>query len=287
MTRLCYKQSFLIISCFILLSCAKLETNNSPQSKPTPQLPLNQAQSILVSPNGNWTAYFFSRDQTVDYKLSAVNFDNTIIWNINQKNEAYSDAWFTPYRWSQDSRYLYFNIYATIDGNAPFYQGMGLQRLDTRNGQVTEILPSGYSEALGTVIIQHWNLAQFSLSPSDNTLAYINKSENGVELIIRDMVTNREENIFFDKYSDAGNILWSPKQDYLLFNTDPIGFIELIQLDTLIAKSIPINTNYGLELLEWLDNHSILVKDYGSGYFYLDILTSELNSVPSLLRFSN
>jgi hypothetical protein len=283
-----YKQFFLIISYFLLLSCVNLETNNLPKPKPTPQLPFNQAQTILVSPDGNWTAYFFSRDQTVDYKLTVANFDNTSIWNINQKNDAYSDAWFTPYRWSQDSRYLYFNIYATIDGNVPFYQGMGLQRLDTRNGQVMEILSSGYSEVLGTVIIQRWNLAQFSLSPSDDTLAYINKSENGVELIIRDMVTNKEESIFFDKYSDAGNILWSPKQDYLLLDTDPIGFFELVKLDLLTTKSIPVNQNQILDPLEWLNNHTILVKEYGGYYyFYLDIITTELTPVPSLLKFSN
>src|SRR5688572_3752338 len=111
MARL-YKQPFLIIFCFLLLSCANLETRNLPQPKSTPQLPLNQAQTILSSSDGNWTAYFFSRDQTVDYKLSVANFDDTIVWNINQKNDSSSDAWFTPYRWSQNSRYLYFNIYA-------------------------------------------------------------------------------------------------------------------------------------------------------------------------------
>lgn len=287
MARLCYKQSFLVISCLLLFSCANLETEKLPQPKSTPQLPLNQAQTILSSPDGNWTAYFFSRDQTVDYKLSVANFDDTIVWNINQKNDSSSDAWFTPYRWSQNSRYLYFNIYATIDGNVPFYQGMGLQRLDIQSGQVTEILSSGYSEVLETTTIRHWNLAQFSLSPSDDKLAYINRTESGVELIIRDMATNKESSVFFDRYTTAGSILWSPKQDYLLFVTDPIGFFELVKLDSLTTKSIPVNPNQILDPLEWLNNHTILVKEYGGYYFYLDIMTSELTPVQSLLRFPN
>src|SRR5688500_3415885 len=259
MARLCYKQSFLVIFCLLLFSCANLETENLSQPKPTPQLPLDQAQAILPSPDGNWTAYFFSRDQTVDYKLSVANFDDTIVWNINQENYRSSDAWFTPYRWSQDSKYLYFNIYASIDGYAPFYQGMGLQRLDIQNGQVSEILPSGYFEVLEDTTIYIWNLARFSLSPSDDKLAYINSLDNGVELIIRDMVTNKESNAFFDKYSAAGSILWSPKQDYLLFATDPIGFFELVKLDSLTTKSIPVNPNQILDPLEWLNNHTILV----------------------------
>jgi hypothetical protein len=287
MARLGHKQSFLLISCLLIFSCVNLETGSLPQPKSTPQIPLTQAETILLSPDGNWTAYFFSRDQTIDYKLSVANFDDTILWNINQKNYLSSEAWFTPYRWSQDSRYLYFNIYASIDGYAPFYQGMGLQRLDVQSGQVSEILSSGYLEALDTSTIYNWNLVQFSLSPSDDKLAYINRMDNGVELIIRDLATNNKSSVFFDKYIAAGNILWSPKQDYLLFTTDPNGFFELVKLDSLTTKSIPINNNQGLDPLEWLNIHTILVKEYGGGYFYLDIMSGELSPVPSFLRFPN
>src|SRR5688572_21818544 len=111
----CYK-SFLSILFCLLVSCSHIEKGNLPKTTPVPQLPLNQAATILPSPDGKWIAYFFGLYghynepyQSIDYKLSAANFDDTTIWNINQKNLS-GESWFIPYRWSQDSRYLYFSI---------------------------------------------------------------------------------------------------------------------------------------------------------------------------------
>jgi len=288
MAQLGYSQSFLIISCLLLSSCANLENENFSQPKPTPQLPLNQAETILPSPDGKWTAYFFGLFGRTDYKLSVANFEDTIVWNINQKNSG-GESWLVPYRWSQDSRYLYFNIYASIAGYVPFYQGMGLQRLDVQNGQVSEILPSGYFATLdsgGTTY--NWDLAEFSLSPMDDKLAYINTMEDEVQLVIRDMKTNKENSIFFDNYKIAGRILWSPKQDYLVFgasnenywSSNSLSFIELVELNSLTTKSILINTKQVTIPLMWLNNHTVFVKEYGGSYFHLDMMSEKLSPAP-------
>ena len=288
-----FYKSFLVISLFFLASCSNLKARELPITTSTPQLPLNQAETILPSPDGKWVAYIFGLFGNKDYKLSVVNFEDTIVWNINQKNFG-GESWLIPYRWSQDSRYLYFNIYAAIDGYVPFYQGMGLQRLDVQNGQVSEILPSGYPETLETRTIYNWDLAQFSLSPEDNKLAYINRMENGVQLVIRELNTNKENSIFFDKYTDAGKILWSPNQDYLVFAasngtnwSNTLGYIDLIELDTLTTKSILRDTNQVLVPLAWLSHRKILVREYGGSYFHLDIISKELSPVPPSFRFPN
>jgi len=287
----CYK-SFLLILIGLLVSCSNIETGEFSKTTSTPQLPLNQAETILLSPDGKWGAYFFGLFGSIDCKLSVANFEDTIVWNINQENFG-SEAWFVPYRWSQDSRYLYFNIYVSFDGYLPFYQGVGLQKLDVQNGQVSEILPSGYFETLNSGrTIHNWDLVQFSLSPKDDKLAYINRMENGVQLVIRDMKTNREDSIFFDKYTDAGRILWSPSQDYLVLATsngtdwsNTLSYIELVELDSLTSKSILKNMNPVIIPLMWLNEHTIFVKEFGGKYFHLNLMSEKLSPAPPSPNF--
>lgn len=292
MKRHGYHKSFLLISFWFLFSCSSTEIGSLPQPKSTPQLPLTQAETILPSPDGSWTAYFFGYDLD-NFRLSVENFDDTVVWNVNQANFG-SEASFTPYRWSQDSRYLYFNIHVAIDGYVPFYQGMGLQRLDVQNGKVSEILPSGDPITLSSTTIYDWNLVQFSLSPTDDKLAYINRMDNGVQLVIRDMRTNTESNMFFDQYIDAGSIIWSPKQDYLVLAasggtnwSNNLGFVELVEVDTLTPRTLAENENRVLDPLTWTNRYTILLKERGGPYFYLETRTEQLSPAPDLITFSN
>jgi hypothetical protein len=255
-------------------------------------VPLTRAETILPSPDGSWTAYFFGYDLD-SFRLSVTNFDDTVTWNINQKNEG-GDASFTPYRWSQDSRYLYFNIHVAIDGYVPFYQGVGLQRLDVLSGQVSEILPLGDLITLNNSTTRNWNLAQFSLSPTSDRLAYINKLNDGVQLIIRDMKTNKESILLFNQYVDAGSIIWSPEQNYLVLAastgtnwSNTSGFIELIEVNTLKSRTLAKNQAWVSDPLAWINNHTILVKERGGDYFYLDTTTEQLSPAPNLMTFPN
>lgn len=253
-------------------------------------MPLSQAETILPSPNGSWTAYFFGYDLD-NFRLSVANFDDTVVWNINQANFG-SEASFTPYRWSQDSRYLYFNIHVAIDGYVPFYQGMGLQRLDVQNGKVSEILPSGDPVTLGNTTIYDWNLVQFSLSPTDDKLAYINRMDNGVQLVIRDTKTNSEGRTFFEQYVDAGSIVWSPKQDYLVLATSSgtnwsniLSFVELVEVESLTTRTLIKNEDRVFDPLAWTNSYTILLKERGGPYFYLETTTEKLSPAPDLITF--
>lgn len=292
MSRHCYHNSFLAISFWLLVSCSNIEINSLPQPKSTPQLPLTQAESILPSPDGSWTAYFFGYDLET-FRLSVANFDDSIIWNVSQPNFG-SEASFTPYRWSHDSRYLYFNIHVAIDGYVPFYQGMGLQRLDVLNGEVLEILPDGDPITLENTTISDWNLVQFSLSPTDDKLAHISRMENGVQLVIRDIKANTESSIFFDQFIDAGSIVWSPKQDYLVLAaargtnwSDALGFVELVEIDTLTTRTLVKSEDRFFDPLAWTNNHTILLKERGGPYSYLDTITEKLSLAPDLITFPN
>lgn len=288
-----YHKFVLILSFWLLSSCSNTEIGNLSQPRSTIQAPLIQAENILPSPDASWTAYIYGYDFE-NFMLSVENFDDTVIWNVRQTNGG-DHAWFTPYRWSKDSRYLYFNIHVTIDGYVPFYQGMGLQRLDVLTGQVSEILSLGEPITLtNNFTTYNWNIVRFSLSPADDKLAYIIKTNDGVQLVIRDMKTNKENSILFDQYIDAGSIIWSPKQNLLALAasrgtnwSNTIGFVELIEVNTLTSRTLAKNKSWVFDPITWVNNHTILVKERGGDYFYLDIITEKLNPASSLMRFPN
>jgi hypothetical protein len=292
MRRHYYHKAFLIISFWILVSCSNTEVGSLPQPKSKPQLPLTQAETILPSPDGSWTAYFFGYDLDT-FRLSVANFDDTVIWNVSQTNFG-SEASFTPYRWSRDSRYLYFNIHVAIDGYVPFYQGGGLQRLDVLNGEVSEILPSGELISVNSSTHYRWNFPAFSLSPKDDKLAYITRMDNGIQLVIRDMKTNLENSLNFTQYSDAGRIIWSPKQGYLALAasggtnwSNTLGFVEVVEVDTLASRTVVENKNGVFDPIVWLNSHTILLKERGGNYLYLDTTTEKLSPAPDLISFVN
>lgn len=286
------RKPFIILFCLALLSCSNVEIGSFPQSKPTPQLPLTEAENILPSPDGNWTAYFWGYDLN-SFRLSVANFDDTIIWNINQENYG-SEAMFVPYRWSKDSRYLYFNVNGAIDGYVPFYQGMGLQRLDVLNGEVSEILPIGELFTVFDLTLYDWNVVQFSLSPQEDKLAYTKRMENGVLFSIRDLRTSKENSLIFEQYSNAGKIIWSPNQDFLIIAatsgdkwSNTLSFLELIEVETLESKNILKNITPIIDPLTWVNNHTILVQERNSNYFYFDIMNKELSPAPYFTGFQN
>lgn len=283
----CYK-SFLSISFFLLVSCSNIETGNSLKASSTPQLPFNRAETILPSPDGKWTAYFFGLFQSIDYKLSVANFEDTIVWNINQKHFD-GESWFIPYRWSQDSRYLYFNIHVSFSGFVPFYQGAGLQRLDVLDGTVSDVLSSGYISN-PTYNIYRWNFVPFTLSTDDKQLAYINNFDNEIQLVIRDMMTGNEKSLRLKGYSDAGSIIWSPQQDKLVIavskGTDwsnALSSIELIYIDSLTTKTLIKDKDWIFDPIMWTNNHTVLLKERGGPYQYLDITTEKIIPAPDLI----
>jgi len=275
------------------MSCSNIENGSLPNTTSTPQLPLNQAQTILPSPNGKWTAHFFPTLGSV-YKLSVSNFDDTITWNVSQSHFD-AEAWFTPYRWSQDSRYLYFNIYVAIDGYVPFYQGAGLQRLDILDGTVSEVLSNGYISD-PTYHIYNWNFVPFSLSPDDKQLAYINNFDDESQLVIRDMKTGNEKSLYFKGYSNAGSIVWSSQENQLVLAvtkgtnwSDTLCSIALVKLDSLTTSIIveDKDLDWVYDPVLWINNHTILLKERGGPYLYLDMTTKKLSPAPDLLSVSD
>ena len=244
----------------------------------------------MPSPDGNWTAYFYGYDLK-NLMLSVTNFDDTVVWNVSQANVG-GDA-FTPYRWSKDSRYIYFNTHVAIDGYVPFYQGAGLQRLDVLNGKVSEILSSGYMSD-PTYHIYSWNFVPFSLSPDDKQLAYIKNFDDQTQLVIRDIKTDSEKSLTFKGYSNAGSIAWSSQQNQLVLSiakgtnwSNTLCTIELVEVDSLTPRTLVKDKDLVFDPVIWVNSHTILVQERGGHYFYLDITTKKLTPASELMTFPN
>lgn len=288
-----FYKSFLVISLSFLASCSNLNQKITS----TPQLPINEAGTILPSPDGKWVAYFFGLYgnynepyQGTEHKLSVANFDDTIVWNVSQENLNGGESWFIPYRWSKDSRYLYFNISFSFSGYAPFYQGAGLQRLDVLTGTVSEVISSGFSPDEHIYI---WNLVSFTLSPDDKLLAYFTYFDDVNHLVIREMKTGNEKSLPLNEYEDAGSIVWSPQKDKLVFaaingnTSDALSYIELVEVGSLTSRTLVKDRSWILEPIMWTDNHTILLKDRGGAYLFLDTITEELTPSPALIIVPN
>lgn len=207
-----------------------------------------------------------------------------IVWEVNEGNFEGYEATFQPYRWSQDSQYLYFNTHLSIDGYVPFYDGMGLRRLDVSNGQVSEILPTG------DITNGRWNIVNFSLSPNDKLLAYIDWIDNERQLIIRDLETGLESNLLLKGYTAAGSILWSPKQDRLVLalakGTDwenTLFTVMDVNLDTLETTAIIEDNKLGLDPVKWVSESEIKIQERGDSQnlIFVNLATKKIQVVPT------
>lgn len=251
-----------------------------PASTNTP-LPLASAESTLVSPDKNWIAYFFG---LYDAQLAVTNNEKTIVWEVNEGDFEGYEAMFQPYRWSQNSQYLYFNAHLSIDGHVPFSDGMGLRRLDVSNGQVSEILPAH------DITNGRWNIVNFSLSPNDKLLAYIDLIETEPQLIIRDLETGSESKLLLKEYTVAGSILWSPNQDRLVLalakGTDwenTIFTIMEVNIATFQTTTIIQNHKPGLDPVEWVTENEIKIQERGDSQnlMLVNLVTKNIQVVPT------
>ena len=253
-----------------------------PMATCTP-LPIDLAEASFISPDKKWTAYFFGYYRA---QLDVVNSDKTILWGIYEGNFEGDEAFFVPYRWSFDSKFLYFNTHVSIDGYVPFYDGMGLRRLDVSTGDILEILPSHY------VSDGSWRRAVFSLSEKEKKLAYVNNINGEALLVIREMETNNEISLALKGFSDAGSILWSPNQDQLVLGLskgdnweDTIFFIGTVDISSLTLSVHVQDSETGIDPIKWVNNNEILIQERGESTLLLNLKSNDLQIMPTITPF--
>jgi hypothetical protein len=110
-----------------------------------------------------------------------------------------------PIHWNRDGKYVYITISGPVEGPGDkYYDGEGLFRVDLDNGQISTILPACFSQNCQK------NFNSFSISPTDQKLVFIDKTNHGLALVIVDIITGKGHTIFLDRiYTDAGQFYWS------------------------------------------------------------------------------
>ena len=268
------------VFCFLLIWLAGCST----AIRIPTELPLNQAESTLVSPDNQWTAYFYPEGVA---QLIVVNAHKKDIWRINEGIFADQEASFQPYRWSSDSQILYFTTYRYIDGAGPFYHGAGLRSIDIRTGKTSEVLSSG------DISVKQWKIVDFSISPADETLAYVDFDSINSEtlIVIRDMVTGEEANLSLQDDCLAGSFVWSPINDKLAFasyTTDRLGYAKITLTEINLATFTPtVLIQYEVQdeksfmlPVEWTSDNTLVLRTLGGETYILNLVNDEITSEP-------
>jgi Tol biopolymer transport system component len=208
--------------------------------------------------------------------------DQTLAW----ETQAYfggREASFSPYRWSLDGRTLYFTVNLDAQGYVPFNDGVGLQRLDLRTGEVEEILPAGDFSRSGCCP----NWSAFSLSPDGRRLAYITTNGRKLLLVLRNTATGGESRLWLAGYSSAGSMAWSPNGDWLAFAMasgnqweDTLFTLTRVRVNDLTQRVLLRDDPRFLDPVEWAGPNEIVVKERLGGYYLLNVLTQEIASAP-------
>lgn len=144
------------------------------------------AFNTTTSPNGRWLAesiqsewvYFTEGGEPYFYTaLTVTALDGGTTWTPVSEWHAAGLGEESPskiFRWSNDSRFVYYTSIAYPDGACVFYNNIGgcLDRLDVTDGSVAALQPPRAGGIL-------------AISPDDQLLAYL----GGDGLVVRDLAT--------------------------------------------------------------------------------------------------
>jgi hypothetical protein len=260
---------------------APSETPVPPTAIITPTITLTEfvlaPNLISTSPDGTWTAKVFDLYPTST--MDVIHSDGTIIWNIFHDGEVagWDESSLRPVHWSVDGKFLYYTVLPFMDGFILFNVYAGLGRLNLETGETEVIFNKGR------------DLYALAISPDSSYLAYICISEKPRRLVVREMLSGKEEDwIINDRYSQAGTITWAPDSSKLLFQVaegdswETVSFsLALVSLTDSSYIEFLQNEAPRLKLIEWLDLHTVLLEDWDQNSWILDISTGILTSLPT------
>lgn len=235
------------------------------------------------SPDGVWTAETTAAFPIVDdtnadeshyhARLKVTRGDHTVEWTAVDEWSRWALGYTTPqpFHWSRDGRYLYFTNRPVPDGCALFTNGSDLQRLDLSDGTVTEVVSS-----VGLVL---------SLSPDEQTLAYVGYRDRG--LILRDLATGEERSVNMDDrvQGSTGSLVWSPDGTALMLTVafpkcapEDHRMHSIVRADvatlsatTLIAQDVRLLTT-----TEWPEADRVVLTDKTADRWWMHPATGQM-----------
>lgn len=249
------------------------------------------AMSYHLSPDGRWMTEEFQMDlkNPESYYLRVLSLENNTQWklkNSDQLNKNLNDHYFffLPFYWSKDGHYLYLTGHIFADGPVYFCSGFALRRLDLVSGQLSEIIT-------GTPL----HCYEFAFSPDEKRLIFIPQFRPPLQINIVSMKDGKTERIELDpKYSQAGDVAWSPSRDEIIFHACPEEYCEkksllMIDLETLTPKvliesykDIPaFSPGDYFPIINW-QNEDTIFLELGQSRISFDIIDRNIKILPSV-----
>jgi WD40 repeat protein len=241
-----------------------------------------------ISPDGQWIARLIweylptTGNGLAPYRIVFKVFkrDGTQEWVISDEQWqglGYSTPRFL--RWSEDSRYSYFDHLWFADGACIVGDSSGFSRLDVNDGSVTPVgNPVGFGH---------------SFSPDESQLAYF-YSDTTPRLVLYDLATGRErqselevEALKLDAMRLSG-LAWSPDARALAFTASVdldacsgqgVSRVVRVDVDTLRATKLAEYFDRLVSVVDWPEAGKIALKDW-YGEWWIDAATGEV--VPGL-----
>jgi hypothetical protein len=257
----------------------------SPDVSPT----LERIEFSMQSPDGTMAV------QTKDWEIFEIlnKKNGQVMWSFAYdkskfgSNNYLSEAYYEPYYWSGDGKYIYVKIYHGTESGAVKYWGnvfgavKGLVRFDVDTGKMSEILKEnlegGYT---------------FVISPDEKGIVYTNQSETPLVLRWRDLLGNKEKTLLaFDKQIyDVGSFGWSPNMDRLIFSTlriqnsdqTPQDFLFdffVMDLEDLHPHMVLQRPEDWLNFEYWDQQDGIFYTDWQNTVWRLDLNTKTLSAI--------
>jgi WD40 repeat protein len=246
------------------------------------------------SPDGTWLASACLDEKNAHVRIARLDgikawdlyFEEITTWPpcILYKNQYGEDACIGGIlyidHWYKAGRYVFVSADYQIDRATNFR--FGLYRIDAETGQASAYLPLN-----GTAY-------NYAFSPDDEKYAYVTASDNYFLHVIS-METGHDSTLTVPgRYSNVGELIWSPDSSRLVMVSRGIGWEEklevgfsLVMLDAQSGKFTELILNDTRRFLpaHWLSDDVLLLSGFSAdGQEYLEyqfmISTNELMPTP-------
>ena len=251
------------------------------------ELGINPHQSYknFFSPDHQWGSVVCDgpKQNTIVFRLDSNQTWVLPSYSLKFKSDSIPST-LMAYHWSKDGKYLYLRPYfCCADGpGLQFTDGYSLLRLNLQTGAL---------ETYFQPVANFFEGYAFSFSPDDRYLVYVEREQPRV-IFINDLLSGEQKTLTFKTtYSDIGMFAWVPNSYKVIFvaagsnwSGGQNGFslflydLNLRQLTLLIDNDMrqlsPIGEGVQQDL--WISESEIILMDYSSNYFKLNIYTKEL-----------
>lgn len=240
-----------------------------------------------TSPDGAWLASACFDGEDAHVRIAR--FDHAKAWDLNFKDvtgaspclshgNSYGDSvcfYGILYidHWYKAGRYVFVSADYLIDRNSTF--SFGLYRIDIESGHVSAYLPVGSSTY------------NYAFSPSDERYAYVTGSDNYLLHIVSLETGQNSTYTVPGSYSSLGELIWSPSNDKLVFQTQGIGWeenskvgfsLDIFDIQNEKFRTVISNDVRRFKPTEWLSFDSLLLhgfSDDGQSYIQYQFTISD------------